>query len=183
MLNRVIGVLVILALGVLIYPFAFNAHSLHDHFNGHPDSIHIPDFPSAKTQNDTIKALHQNTEEAENKAKIAKLYALKQKKPSNKPIGLEVKDKKHVKAGLKNVAWVVHIGTYREKIDALSLVNQLRAKGYNAFIHQMNAAFGEAVEVYIGPETKRDAAAMLATKLAKETKLSGVVKTYKLLSA
>jgi len=183
MLNRIIGILVILALGVLIYPFAFNAHSLHDHFNGHPDSIRIPAFPSSQTQNDTIKALHHSTEETENKVKVAKLYVLKQKKPLPKITSLDGKDKKHVKAGLKNVVWVVHVGTYREKVTALSLVNQLRAKGYNAFIHQINAAFGEEVEVYIGPEAKKDTAALLATKLAKETKLSGVVKMYKLLSA
>ena len=161
MLNRIIGILVLLAVGILVYPFAFNSH---DSFSGHAsEGIRMPSFPSPQTQNQTIKALSQADEGA----------AAKAQKTS----------KKYAKSNFKNVAWVIQVGSYSDKVKALSLVNQLRAKGYNAFIHQTNAAFGDEVQVYVGPEGKRDSAALLATKLAKETKLSGVVKTYKLLSA
>lgn len=180
MLNRIIGILVVLAVGILVYPFVFNSH---DNFGGHSESIRIPPFPGPQTQNDTIRALSQNSENSAEAVKAAKLANTKQKKITATMVSPEIKGKKHAKPAFKSVAWVVQVGTYRDKINALSLVNQLRAKGYNAFIHQTHAAFGDEVQVYIGPETKRDAAALLATKLAKETKLSGVIKTYKLLSA
>ncbi len=164
MLNRIVGILVLLAAGILIYPFIFNPH---EHLVGQKNEIKAPPFPGIQSQNVTIKALDQKTEEAA-------VTAVKT---------IKVKDKKIVKIPLKAVAWVIQVGTPQEKVKALRLVNQLRAKGYNAFIHQTKAAFGETLQVYIGPETKKDSAASLASKLAKETKLSSVVKTYKLLRA
>lgn len=169
MLNRIIGIFVVLAVGVLVYPFIFNPY---DHFSGQTAVIKAPPFPSIQTQNDTIKALSQrNKLELPAKIKTSKL------------VNAKGKDKKNSPTPLKNVAWVIQVGPPQNKVKAFSLVNQLRAKGYNAFVHQINAAFGEDVQVYIGPEIKKDSAALLARKLTKETKLSGVVKTYKLLSA
>ena len=63
------------------------------------------------------------------------------------------------------------------------MVNRLRAKGYNAFIHQKSAAFGKEMQVFIGPEIKRDSAASLAVRVEKEMKLITVIKSYKLLAA
>lgn len=179
MLNRIIGILVVLAVGVLVYPFVFNPH---DNFLSHSEAIKAPPFPSPEAQSDTIKALSKRDELVASKLRILKLTA-KQKKANGKIANSEPKENKRAKLSLKNVAWVIQVGNYKDKVNALSLVNQLRAKGYNAFIHQSKAAFGEEVQVYIGPEVKKDSAANIASKLAKETQLSGVIKAYKLLSA
>ncbi|HSW71648.1 MAG TPA: SPOR domain-containing protein [Gammaproteobacteria bacterium] len=167
MLNRIIGILVVLAIGVLSYPF-FNSRPS---FAGHTEAIQMPPFPSAYSQSDTIKALTKQEVGGVNKAQILQLASSKQKFSST-----EIK-------AFKNIGWVIQVGTYNNKTTALSLVNQLRAKGYKAFIHQTRVAFGKEVQVYIGPEIKKDAATLLASKLAKETKLTVTVKTYKLLSA
>jgi len=179
MLNRIIGILVVLAIGVLVYPFVFNPH---DSFSRHSEAIQSPPFPSPQAQGETIKALSKHEEPAINKVRASRLLA-KQKKSEVKITASTSKDNKRSKLSFKTVAWVIQVGSYTDKVKALSLVNQLRAKGYNAFIHQSKAAFGEEVQVYIGPEVKKDSAASIASKLAKETKLSGVVKAYKLLSA
>jgi DedD protein len=177
MLNRILGILVVLALGVLVYPFVFNPH---DRAQTRSENIRVPSFPSPETQSLTIKALNQEEASRGVTVKVAQLPSLKQRKPTVKVATYEKKDQRHA---FRSTAWVIQVGSYRDKVDALSLTNQLRAKGYNAFIHQTNAAFGEEVQVYIGPEAKKESAASLAAKLSKETKLSGVVKTYKLLSA
>lgn len=161
MINRILGILVVLALGILIYPFAFSSH---DHWNARSNTIQLPPFPSPQTQNATLKALNQNSEMAVSKTEI------KEKKPTNG------------KTPYKNVAWVIQVGSYHDKVKALTLVNQLRAKGYNAFIHQSNAAFGKETQVYVGPEAKKDSAKSLASKLAKDLRLSAEIKSYKMLS-
>jgi DedD protein len=178
MLNRIIGILVVLAVGVLVYPFVFNPH---DRALGQATAIKAPPFPTPEIQSATIQALNKHEEPAASKLRLLKL-ASKQKKSTGKTLSTETKETKHAKLNLKSTAWVIQVGNYKDKVNALSVVNQLRAKGYNAFIHQASAAFGEEVQVYIGPEVKRDSATNLAIKLAKETKLSGTVKSYKLLN-
>src|SRR5579872_7488431 len=41
-------------------------------------------------------------------------------------------------ANLKNPAWVIQMGSFKNKANALRLVNQLRANGYRAFIQQVS---------------------------------------------
>lgn len=162
MLNRVISILVIVAVGVLIFPFIIN----------HPDRalsvemIKEPPFPGQQTQNETIQAI--GTSMASKTMTDASTINIKNYK---------------IKNHAKSKAWVIQIGASKDKITALRLVNQLRAKGYNAFIYQKGAAFGEQVNVYIGPEVKRNLAEMLATKINQEMKLSVTVRSYKPLAA
>jgi|GEM_PF-6888702 len=173
MLNRILGILVVLAISVLAYPFVFNSHNS---FVNHSKPIPAPAFPSVQAQQDTIQAIDKND-------KNIKPLSVKQKIHSTKLAHDERHKNRRPKIGTKNTAWVVQMGSYRDKTKALSLVNQLRAKGYNAFIQQKNAALGKEIQVLIGPEGKKDAAILTANKLSKEVKLSGEVKIYKLWAA
>lgn len=76
---------------------------------------------------------------------------------------------------LKNSAWVIQLGSYKSKNTALQLVNKLRARGYSAFIQQASSG----TSVYVGPETKEDAARSIAARLEYEMKLQGFVISYK----
>lgn len=76
---------------------------------------------------------------------------------------------------LKNSAWVIQLGSYKNKANALRLVNRLRASGYSAFIQQASAG----TRVYVGPETKEDIARSIATRLEYEMKIQGFVISYK----
>ena len=177
MVNRIIGILVLLAVGVLVSPFLVN----HYDTSLEAEMVKAPSFPNRQDQSNTIQAL------GERDATTPVINTRTSKNSKTKGHAIKVADGKLIdktlKAGLKNSAWVVQLGTYKDKLSALRLVNQLRAKGYNAFIHQKGAAFGEEVNVYIGPEGKKDLAESLATKLAKETNLSTVIKSYKPLTA
>jgi cell division septation protein DedD len=165
MLNRIVAILVLIAAGILVSPLMPNKHQ-----NGSfTEAIKEPPFPNQLTQNATILALKENNINTKNAKKLfAKYHTTTQ---SN-----SIESKKN------NFAWVVQIGNFKDKINAFRLVNKLRSQGINAFIHQKGAAFGEETKVYIGPETKRDSAEFLATKLSKEAQLSGVVKSYQPLS-
>ncbi len=76
---------------------------------------------------------------------------------------------------LKNSAWVIQLGSYKNKSYAMQLVNKLRAKGYSAFIQQASVG----TSVYVGPETKEDVARSIAARLELEMKLQGFVISYK----
>lgn len=76
---------------------------------------------------------------------------------------------------LKNSAWVIQLGSYKNKTTALRLVNRLRANGYSAFIQQASAG----TSVYVGPEAKEVAARSIAARLEYEMKLQGFVISYK----
>lgn len=80
---------------------------------------------------------------------------------------------------LKNEAWAVQIGSFKNKANALRLVDQLRADGYRAFIQQVSSAFGQNIRVLIGPESKRDAAYALASRLKSDLHIHGIVVSYK----
>lgn len=77
------------------------------------------------------------------------------------------------------VAWVVQIGSYKSKENALRIVNQLRANGYHAFIQEISTSLEKITRVYVGPEPKQTHAQTLADRLQSEMNLKGMVITYK----
>lgn len=86
---------------------------------------------------------------------------------------------KETLAKLKNSAWVVQIGSFKNKENAFRLVNQLRSNGYSAFIQQRKTAFGENTRVFVGPESKQALAQALASQLENEMHIRGIVISYK----
>lgn len=80
---------------------------------------------------------------------------------------------------LKNPVWVIQIGSFKNKANALRLVNQLRANGYRAFIQQVSNTFGENTRVFVGPESKHNSARALATRLESDMHIRGIVISYK----
>lgn len=81
---------------------------------------------------------------------------------------------------LKKPAWVIQIGSFKNKTNAIHLVNRLRAKGYPAFIqHVNNAAFGETIRVYVGPADKQKEASQLLSQMEKDVHVAGIIISYK----
>ncbi|VVC75860.1 Cell division protein DedD [Aquicella siphonis] len=80
---------------------------------------------------------------------------------------------------LKSAVWVIQIGSFKNKANALRVVNQLRANGYRAFIQQISTAMGESTRVFVGPENKRTTARDLADRLQSEMHIQGIVISYK----
>lgn len=91
---------------------------------------------------------------------------------------------KNENTGLKlhQVAWVIQIGSFKHKPNALQLVNHLRAHGYHAFIQQISTSLGNSTRVFVGPEEQHAKARKLAVRLKKELQIDGIVISYKPLS-
>lgn len=80
---------------------------------------------------------------------------------------------------LNSAVWVLQIGSFKNKSNALRVVNQLRANGYRAFIQQISTAMGENTRVFVGPEYKRTTARALADRLRSEMHIQAIVVSYK----
>jgi DedD protein len=107
------------------------------------------------------------------KTKQAKLMQASKIKIDNKPI------KDNGLLELKQAAWVIQIGSFKNKANALRLVNQLRANGYRAFIQQTSGTFGDSTRVFVGPENKHHSARALADRLESDMHIRGIVISYK----
>jgi DedD protein len=80
---------------------------------------------------------------------------------------------------LKSPAWVVQVGNFKNKENALRILNQLRTSGYRAFIQNIISAKGNNTRVFVGPEAQRTTAHELAQRLENEMHLQGIVVSYK----
>ncbi|MCB1734905.1 MAG: SPOR domain-containing protein [Gammaproteobacteria bacterium] len=73
------------------------------------------------------------------------------------------------KAGLR--AWAVQVGTFSGEENALTMSQDLRAKGYSAFVQSQQGAKGKIWFVRVGPELQRDDADALMEKLRSKQRI------------
>lgn len=78
---------------------------------------------------------------------------------------------------LKHAVWVIQLGSFKNKTNALRLVNRLRAKGYRAFIQQFSTTASDT-RVFVGPENKQASARILANRLENDLHLHGIIVSY-----
>lgn len=107
---------------------------------------------------------------------------IKQSPAVNKPVVVSAKPVHQATANLvdlKESTWVVQMGSFKNKENALHLVNKLRASGYRAFHQEMTTATGTSTRVFVGPENKRNSARIMAIQLEKDLNLHGVILNYK----
>lgn len=71
--------------------------------------------------------------------------------------------------------WAVQVGSFSKKNNALLLQDKLRGKKHNAFVDRIVRNNKAVYRVRVGPETTKEKAEALKTKLKKEMKLSGLV--------
>jgi DedD protein len=83
---------------------------------------------------------------------------------------------KSIPSGVR--AWVVQVASLRAPEAARTLQNDLRAKGYPAFVEQANVNGQRYYRVRVGPEVERAQADRLADQLASDTGSQPLVQRY-----
>jgi len=220
--QRILGVLVILALAIVIFPLLFSKSEVVTQTT----SITAPPFPYQENKPTTVAAYDEGNDDlvpdlndsAQNQApapvnnnnqlndivnpdnNMNKLEeTLSQRKaanqtidtsknstpkikdePQNSDFTFKKKDKPVPIAKLNQPAWVVQVGSFKNKNNASNLVDKLRVSGFNAFAKEIKYQSGAVrTRVFIGPEFKLASANQLSNKLEKETKMKGIVVSYK----
>lgn len=80
---------------------------------------------------------------------------------------------------IKKAVWVIQMGSFKNKTNALRLVNRLRANGYHAFMKKTPGIIGDSTRVFVGPEKKKASAHALASRLNNDVHIKGIVISYK----
>jgi len=75
-------------------------------------------------------------------------------------------------------AWAVQLGSFKTKPNALRLRDQLRVKGFPSYVEAVTTSGGEIYRVRVGPELQRSKAETLKKKLAKVSKLEGMIVSH-----
>ncbi|MCP4409924.1 MAG: sporulation protein [Gammaproteobacteria bacterium] len=74
--------------------------------------------------------------------------------------------------------WVVQVGSFKQKSNAIALRDKLIAAGYSVFEERVGSSRTPIFRVKVGPERKRDRAMALKTKLLAKQKLKGIVVSH-----
>ena len=71
--------------------------------------------------------------------------------------------------------WVVQVGSFSRKSNALSLQDRLRKKGYAAYVEAYQAKNGTRYRVRVGPELSEEKSKASASSLKREMGIDGFV--------
>ena len=89
------------------------------------------------------------------------------KKPSKPPVAQD----KESDTATTPKAWVVQVGSFSKRENAMRLRDQLRSKGYKTFVEQISAADKIFYRVRVGPVVSRSNALDLQKELQTKMKL------------
>lgn len=94
-------------------------------------------------------------------------------KTHDKPVHSEL-------AKLNQSAWIIQMGSFKNKANARNLTDKLRAAGFNAFTRELKTAKGGVrTHVYVGPEFKEASATKISRKIKHDMNLQSIVLPYK----
>ena len=128
------------------------------------DDVIVNPAPIAKTQEDKVTAKAKATE------KVVKAKVTPQKKYSSK-----LPEK-----AIANEAWVIHLGSFKNKDNVEHLVKKLKTKGYIVFTKPIKTKQGTLTKVMIGPELIKSAMVKKLPKLKQLTNIQGKVASFEL---
>lgn len=116
----------------------------------------------------------------QNKATVKKtrLYQFKKRSPIQSLLSDRSALDQNGLSKLQDAAWVIQIGTFKRKHNAIQLVNRLRSNGYPAFMQRVEGMMGETTRVFVGPENKQVSARALQARLTKDFQVEGIVISY-----
>lgn len=80
---------------------------------------------------------------------------------------------------LHKLAWVVQMGSFKNKENARRLTDRLRTAGFKAFTIHVQSGSQERVRVYVGPESQQASASKLSNRVARQINMQGIVIPYK----
>lgn len=75
--------------------------------------------------------------------------------------------------------WVVQMGSFKSKTNAMRLTDKLRGAGFKAFTYEVKGSNGLRTRVFIGPESNRTLAEAVSNRVNKRLNMRGYIVAYK----
>lgn len=188
--QRLTGAVIIVIAGVVFIPLLLDGAGHHARF---AKEVVIPPEPSIKIKSwdelkeipakATNKVLDNNTSEAVPEKATEKTPKEIQaqdteldKKSASTETPLASPTKKTIQPTIK--AWALQLGSFSQQTNALVLRDQLRAKGYRAFVNKTSKKGDTQYKVKIGPDLNRSKIEKIAEKLKKNEKIDSIIITH-----
>jgi DedD protein len=195
--QRIVAAFVLAALVIIILPFFFNKNEPNELSAATPQPpIDIqskqstspqPEHPSFVQKNPDatnsqspalVKEPNPTQQSSTSTAATTNITPITDKKTLVKSLDLMTEPPKQVHKQLFQTAWVVQMGSFKNKDNARHLTDKLRAAGFKAFVQTVKKGDSERYHVYVGPAFKRAAATELSSKVTKQIKMQGIIVSY-----
>ena len=75
-------------------------------------------------------------------------------------------------------AWTIQIASFSDKQHAINFRDQLKQKGFHAYINNVDTTKGKHIRVYVGPELSRYKAQIQLAKIDRELHAKGMIVRY-----
>jgi DedD protein len=191
--NRLVGTIIVAAVVIIFLPDLLDGEKklYQDDFEAIPttevfsgklthkafpeDKLHQKNITPISNEKAIDKVISENLapeltkEVAKEKDNIVKNTVL----PAVKlPVKIARKEKKPLpEKAIAKEAWVIHLGSFKNKDNVVQLLEKLKAKGYIAFTKLIKTKQGTLTKVIIGPELIKSS---LIKKLPALNKLTGI---------
>lgn len=186
MRRRVVGAAVLVALGVIFIPMILSGGRDEMPLFG----SNIPDKPEAIEK---LKSLEIPTpSEVDKKDENIRIPVDEHLPPARVEAGKPVKQEKdqtgkHSRPAKQEIndqqssttrAWVVQIGSFSHRANALALQKKLRRHKFAAFVEFVKNKDGAVYRVRVGPEVERSKAEEQMKAIHQQLKIQGVVMSH-----
>jgi len=163
--QRLTGAIILVILGVIFIPLLLDGAGHHARFS---KDVDIPPEPVIK-----IKSWEELKEIPANGSPVSIQSAETATKPKSTP----AKPAKKITKPSIN-AWALQLGSFSQQTNALVLRDQLRAKGYRAFVEKTGKSGKTSFKVRVGPDLDRSKIEKIAKKLKSKEKIDSIVVTH-----
>ena len=177
--RRVIGATVLVALGVIFIPMILSGGRDEMPYFG----SNIPDKPSAIER---LKSLQLPTTPVVEKSEEIRIPVdahlpaadIERAKPASAEKQDSPKQQKSTKKPTVTKAWVVQVGSFGKRANALALQKTLRKHKFPAFVEFVKNRDGSVYRVRVGPQVKRTKSEATMQAIQTKLKIKGVVMSH-----
>lgn len=188
MKRRLVGAVVLIALGVIFIPMILDGsgrsgRSAVDVEIPPAPVYDVPDRlpPTSTPPTPPTPPAHQDPPRRSEEASLKAVPSAPASRPSEPRREVpEAEESKESGAGVASPsAWVVQVGSFEDETKATALRDRLRKGGFPTFVETYRAEGGKTLyRVRVGPELKRELAEEALAKLKREQKVDGLVVTH-----
>ncbi len=181
--KRLVGAAVLVSLAVIFVPMLFDdaARIEAPVFPSRIPEPPAPDstpFSSAHVAETTLPALPEPEPEPSPEPLPASPPA-KQSAPAAAPPAVKGTPEKGVPAtGIGLRAWVIQVGSFSDRGNAMEVVKKLRAAGFDTLIEEAQVSGKTVFRVRVGPEADRVRAQALLPQIKATVGLDGSIRRY-----
>ncbi|PML16108.1 SPOR domain-containing protein [Vibrio breoganii] len=186
--SRLVGTIVLVAVGVIVLPDVLDGEKLHYK----EEFVAIPIKPQLESEVESFEILDPVEEdvslppepveeiihESSEAVKVAETKPKAEPKPEVKPEPevVEVKERKvEERNNYQDSGWIIQLVSLRNSENAETLAKDLRTRGYRASVVKANDFY----RVIVGPDVSRSKLESQLPELKKITGASGQIQTFK----